>query len=137
MANRKEEAFIIAQTHGEMDTYADCLKDCTAEERTVIAQYYEGKSLWDKAAKQYELAKNPMKSLKLYQKAGEDFIPQMLELVSMNKSQENLIQELLDYLMGETDEQPKDPIHTYRLYRILGNYKNAAKIAVTIASQEQ
>lgn len=31
MANRKEEAFIIAQTHGEMDTYADCLKDCTAE----------------------------------------------------------------------------------------------------------
>ena len=61
-----------------MDTYADCLKDCTAEERTVIAQYYEGKSLWDKAAKQYELAKNPMKALKLYQKAGEDFIPQML-----------------------------------------------------------
>lgn len=91
--------------------------------------------MWDKAAKQYEEAKNPIKALKLYQKAGEEFIPQMLELVSKNKSQENLIQELLDYLMGEIDEQPKDPIHTYRLYRILGNYKNAAKIAVTIASQ--
>lgn len=39
--------------------------------------------------------------------------------------------------MGETDEQTKDPIHTYRLYRILGNFKNAAKVAVTIASQEQ
>jgi len=33
-----------------------------------------------------------MKALKLYQKAGEDFIPQMLELVSANKSQENLTQ---------------------------------------------
>lgn len=48
-----------------------------------------------------------------------------------------MIQELLDYLMGEADGQPKDPIHTYRLYRILKNFKNAAKIAVTIASQEQ
>lgn len=54
-----------------MDTYAACLKDCTDEERTVIAQYYEGKSMWDKAASQYELAKNYMKALKLYQKAGE------------------------------------------------------------------
>jgi WD repeat-containing protein 19 len=53
MANRKEEAFVMAQTHSEMDTYADCLKECTSEERTQIAQYYEGKSIWDKAAKQY------------------------------------------------------------------------------------
>jgi hypothetical protein len=37
-----------------MDAYADSLKDCTAEERIVIAQYYEGKAMWDKAAKQYE-----------------------------------------------------------------------------------
>lgn len=39
--------------------------------------------------------------------------------------------------MGETDGQPKDPLHTYKLYRLLKNYRNAAKIAVTIASQEQ
>jgi len=36
-----------------MDTYADNLKECSAEERVQIAQYYEGKSSWDKAAKQY------------------------------------------------------------------------------------
>ena len=30
MANRKEEAFVMAQSHGEMDTYADELKECTA-----------------------------------------------------------------------------------------------------------
>lgn len=39
--------------------------------------------------------------------------------------------------MGETDGQPKDPIFTYNLYRILKNFRNAAKIAVTIASTEQ
>lgn len=54
-----------------------------------------------------------------------------------NSTQEHLIQESLDYLMGEIDGKPKDPIYTYKLYRILKNYRNAAKIAVTIASQEQ
>ena len=39
--------------------------------------------------------------------------------------------------MGETDGHPKDPMHTYKLYRVLKNFNNAAKIAVTIASQEQ
>lgn len=36
-----------------MDTYASNLKDCSSEERIKIAQFYEGKSMWDKAAKQY------------------------------------------------------------------------------------
>lgn len=70
MANRKEEAFVMAQSHGEMDTYAETLKECTAEDRLQIALYYESKSTWDKAAKQYELASNPIKALKLYIKAG-------------------------------------------------------------------
>lgn len=108
--------------------------ECTVEERNTIAQYYEGKGQWNKAAKQYEQAKNPMKALKLWIKSGENYIQNMIELIEANSSQEHLIQELLDYLMGETDGQPKDPIHTYKLYRILKNYKNAAKIAVTIAS---
>ena len=53
MANRKEEAFVMAQSHGEMDTYAEELRECTAEERIQIAVYYESKGMWDKAAKQY------------------------------------------------------------------------------------
>ena len=27
MAGKKEEAFILAQSHGEMETYAACMKD--------------------------------------------------------------------------------------------------------------
>ena len=93
--------------------------------------------MWDKAGRQYDLANNQLKALKLYIKAGEIFIDNMLGLIERNSTQEHLIQELLDYLMGEADGQPKDPIYTYRLYRILKNFRNAAKIAVTIASQEQ
>jgi hypothetical protein len=36
--------------------------------------------------------------------------------------------------MGEIDNVPKEPLWTYKLYRALGNLKNAAKIAITIAS---
>ena len=92
MANRKEDAFIMAQAHSEMDTYAECMKECTPEERLQIAQYYEGKGIWDKAAGQYELGKNPLKALKLYIKAGEIFIERILELVEKNSTQEHLIQ---------------------------------------------
>jgi len=81
IANRKEEAFIMAQAHDEMDTYADTLKECTNEERNQIAGYYEGKSMWDRAAKQYEEAKNPLKALKLWIKSGEIHIDSMLALI--------------------------------------------------------
>lgn len=37
--------------------------------------------MWDKAAKQYEEAKNPLKALKLWIKAGEFFIEKMIELI--------------------------------------------------------
>lgn len=61
----------------------------------------------------------------------------MIELIQYNSNQEHLIQELLDYLMGETDGQPKDPIFIYKLYIILKKFGSAAKVAVTIASKDQ
>lgn len=44
LAGKKEEAFTIAQTHGEMDVYAEHLKNFTLEDRLKVATYYEGKS---------------------------------------------------------------------------------------------
>jgi hypothetical protein len=51
--------------------------------------------MWDKAARQYELSKNPLKALKMWIKAGKLHIERMLELVEKNSGQEHLIQELL------------------------------------------
>jgi len=66
MAGMKEQAFVIAQSHEEMQTYSTFIGDISIEERLKIAAYFEGKSDWLKAAFHYELASNPTKALKLY-----------------------------------------------------------------------
>jgi len=60
----------------------------------------------------------------------------MIDMVAKAK-QDALTHELVDYLMGETDNIPKEPQHTFKLYRALGNTTQAVKIAVNISQQEQ
>lgn len=64
---------------------------------------------------------------------GEGMIPQMIEMVARVKL-DPLTHELVDYLMGETDNVPKEPQWTFKLYRAIGNVQQAVKIAVNIAS---
>jgi len=63
---------------------------------------------------------------------GENMIPDMIEMVSKVKM-EALTHELVDYLMGESDNIPKEPQWTFKLYRAIGNVTQAVKIAVNIA----
>ena len=42
-----------------MDSYVDNMKSFSLEERLKVAQYFEGKNLWSKAAFHYEKANNP------------------------------------------------------------------------------
>eukprot|EP00593_Proboscia_inermis_P012626 CAMPEP_0171324090 /NCGR_PEP_ID=MMETSP0816-20121228/115967_1 /TAXON_ID=420281 /ORGANISM="Proboscia inermis, Strain CCAP1064/1" /LENGTH=347 /DNA_ID=CAMNT_0011822929 /DNA_START=1 /DNA_END=1045 /DNA_ORIENTATION=- len=44
---------------------------------------------------------------------------------------------MIDFLMGETDGQTKDPSYVYELYIALGKYADAAKTAIIIAKQYQ
>lgn len=76
---------------------------------------------WLKAAQNYERANNPTKSLKLFQKIGDEAIPQMIELIGKNKGQQSLIQNLIDYLYGEFGDGPKDPKWLLELYYSIGN----------------
>lgn len=46
---------------------------------------------------------------------------------------DSLTHELADYLAGETDNMPKEPTWTFKLYRALGNVKQAVKISINIA----
>lgn len=139
LAGKREEAFIIAQSHQEMDEYAKIIlkiDEKNTEEHLKIAQFYEGKSMWGRAAKHYEKSENFQKALKLYINEGEALIPDMIEMVSKTKN-DALTHELVDYLMGETDNIPKEPQWTFKLYRAIGNVKQAVKIAINIAQQEQ
>lgn len=139
LAGKREEAFIIAQSHQEMDEYAKIIlkvDEKNNEEHLKIAQFYEGKSQWGNAAKHYEKSENYNKALKLYIHEGESKIPDMIEMVSKIKI-DALTHELVDYLMGETDNIPKEPQWTFKLYRAIGNVKQAVKIAINISQQEQ
>lgn len=59
LGGKRENAFVIAQSHQEMDEYANIIlkiDDRNIDENLKIAQFYEGKSKWGKAAKHYERA---------------------------------------------------------------------------------
>jgi WD repeat-containing protein 19 len=118
-----------------MDEYARIVLQHSSndqEEHLKIAQFYEGKSLWGKAARHYDKAELFSKALKLYISDGEAMIPAMIEMVAKVKL-DALTHELVDYLMGETDNIPKEPQWTFKLYRAIGNVGQAVKIAVNIA----
>ena len=59
-------------------------------------------------------------------------IPDMIEMVAKVKM-EALTHELVDYLLGEKDNNPKESQWTFKLYRALGNVKAAVKKALNIA----
>lgn len=134
LGGKRENAFVIAQSHQEMDEYAKIIikiDEKNIDEHLRIAQYYEGKSHHGKAARHYEKAEQHSKALKLYMLEGEKMIPDMIEMVAKVKV-DALTHELVDYLMGE-DGTPKEPQWTFKLYRAIGNVKQAVKIAVNIA----
>ncbi|CAD8171970.1 unnamed protein product [Paramecium pentaurelia] len=136
LAEKKEQAFALAQNYNEMDSYVEHMKAFSLEERLQVAQYFEGKNQLDKAAFHYEKAQDPMKALRLYQQAGEEFINDMIDLVARNK-QDSLIQHLSDYINGDTDDIPKDPIYSLKLQKAIGNLAAVGRIAITIAGSEQ
>merc|ERR1712048_399832 len=77
-----------------------------------------------------------MGALKLYLKVGEKEIDRAIEVVGKARN-DALTHTLIDYLMGESDNVPKDPNYVYRLHKALGNFMQAAGTALIIAKQEQ
>ena len=135
LGGKRENAFVIAQSHQEMDEYAKIIlktDDRNIDENLKIAQYYEGKNQAGKAAKHYEKSEQLNKALKLYIQEGESCIQDMIDMIAKAKV-DALTHELVDYLMGETDNIPKEPQYTFKLYRAIGNTGQAVKIAVNIA----
>ena len=49
----------------------------------------------------------------------------------------SLTNQLVDYLMGETDGEAKDHNYLFKLHMALGDYEQAAQTSVLIAKQEQ
>merc|ERR1711920_1008560 len=120
-----------------METFEQGISDKgTREQHMTIAKYYEKRNLLTNAAKHYWLAEEYPMALKLYLKVGEKEIDKAIEVVGKARS-DALTHTLIDYLMGESDNVPKDPNYAYRLHKALGNFMQAAGTALIIAKQEQ
>lgn len=122
-----------------MDEYATIIlrvDERNVEEHLKIAQYYEGKKQWGKAAVHYDKSEQYTKALKLYIEDGEKNIPNMIDMVGRVKI-DALTHELVDYLMGEKGDGSKPPQFIFKLYIMLGKIGPAEKIAINMATQEQ
>jgi len=66
---KRDNAFVIAQSHQEMDEYARIIlqmDDRNTDEHLKIAAFYEGRNQHGRAAKHYERSEQFSKALKLY-----------------------------------------------------------------------
>uniref|UniRef100_A0A671THC5 WD repeat-containing protein 19 n=1 Tax=Sparus aurata TaxID=8175 RepID=A0A671THC5_SPAAU len=133
-----DEAFQLAQQHGQMEVYADIIgPEATQEDYQSIALYFEGE-------------KKHLQAGKFFQKCGQysrvRTLPcsEALPCVQLNTSVRvlndedgSLTNQLIDYLMGESDGMPKDAKYLFRLYMALQQYREAARTAIIIAREEQ
>lgn len=137
LANKEDEAFELALSHSEVDTFAQILGDQISVERAAkVAQHYEHTQAPQKAAEFYQICGNYHKALRLFLQCGDAELTRAIDVVGKARN-DMLTHTLIDHLMGENDGIPKDPNHIFRLYMALGNYAQAAKTAIIISRQEQ
>lgn len=135
IAKKFDEAFAIAQSYNEMDAYGEYMlkNNKNMDEFKKIAQYYEGKNEFGKSGVYYEKTGNYPKALKMYIKGlNDEYLKKAVEMVG-NVKDESLTNELIDYLLCNQIEE--GPRYLTRLYVLLGNYKQACEIAVSLAAQ--
>ncbi|NXK78082.1 WDR19 protein, partial [Amazona guildingii] len=142
MSKCNNEAFTLAQQHNKMEIYADIIssESATNEDYQSIALYFEEEKKHFQAGKFFLLCGQYGRALKHFMKSPstEDnlAIEMAIETVGRAKD-EALTNQLIDYLMGESDGMPKDAKYLFHLYMALKQYKEAARTAIIIAREEQ
>ncbi|GFY21722.1 WD repeat-containing protein 19 [Trichonephila clavipes] len=141
ISNCLNEALQMAQDTDNMEVYADAIgEDREPSDFINIAVYYEGKRNYLLAGKYFTLAQRFKKAVKLLLDVSGQDEDRSIELAIQAAGQakdEQITKQLVSHIMGETDGTVKDLQHIYHLYISLGQIKEAARIAVIMASAEQ
>ena len=142
-----EDAYNLAQTTNQMDTYADIMVDYVEEGNLsnfrTIAIYYEQENNLLKAGKFYCIAQAYKKGVKHLLEAAKTSLEHENESLTIaidaaaQARDEHITRLILDFLMGENDGIPKDFKYLFKLYMKLEYYKEAAKTAIIISREEQ
>jgi WD repeat-containing protein 19 len=139
------DAFTLAQKQNKLKHYGQLLEqsdNAKSSDFVTLAKHFESEKYTLLAGKYYFLAKEYAKALKYLLKAStfnnEENVALSLAIDCVATSNdEKLVNQLIEFLLGENDGSPKDPKLLFRLYMARKQYREAAKTAVIIASQEQ
>lgn len=140
MSGAMEDAFQLAQKHSQMEVYASVIgsKGSIAQFRS-IATYYENNGNMLEAGRFFFLAEQYPRSLGLLLKSSDpenQHIDLAIEVVGKAQKQD-LTEQLIDYVMGETDGNPKEAIYLFKLYIAMKQFPEAARTAVIMSLEEQ
>ncbi|XP_074649650.1 WD repeat-containing protein 19-like isoform X1 [Tubulanus polymorphus] len=141
MSKCNDEAFQLAQVHGQMETYADIIgPDATPEDYRSIALHFENERNYFMAGKFFLLCGQHPKALNHFLRVKGQDEHQAIEMAIETVGQANddkLTEVLIEFLMGENDNIPKDAKYLFRVYMALKQYREAARTAIIIAREEQ
>ncbi|XP_033828361.1 WD repeat-containing protein 19 [Periophthalmus magnuspinnatus] len=136
-----DEAFQLAQQHGQMEVYAEIIgSEATQEDYQSIALYFEGEKKHLLAGKFFQKCGQYSRALKHFLKCPntEDNLAVEMAIETVGQAKDaSLTTQLIDYLMGESDGVPRDAKYLFRLYMALQQYREAARTAIIIAREEQ
>lgn len=141
-----EEALLVSRRHNKLKAFGELLEkadNAKPKNFRELAEFFEAEKYTLLTGKYYFLAKEYERAMKYLIKAsvfsGEDessALSLAIDCVA-TANDEKLTNQLIEYLLGESDGVPKDPKLIFRLYMAKKEFKEAAKTAVIIASQEQ
>jgi len=142
LAGENTKAYEIAQTFNEIETYAEKL-DASGQKTDYvgIARHYESLKNNQKAAEYYQKCGQYSRAIKLYLSSGKDedvdAAINVLKKTEGHPERKQMTLTIHQYLTGDKNGDVKDPHYMFRLYMAIGDFKQAAKIAILIANQEQ
>lgn len=139
------DAFALAQRHNKLRRYSELLDNSDAAQPSdylAVAQYFETEKHTLLSGKYYFLAREYQRALKYLLKASAfsndetAALSYAIDCVATSND-DRLAAQLIEFLLGEVDGAPKDPKYLFRLYMARKQFRDAAKTAVIIGSQEQ
>ncbi|VIO91983.1 WD repeat membrane protein, putative [Brugia malayi] len=135
----QQEAFHLAETEQKMDIFADAVEDDgTVDVFLQLADYYAKNMNSQKAGFFYYKAGQYSKALDYLLTNGEDTKAISTAIACVVEARNpDLNSHMIDYLLGEIDGIPKNPKFLFKYYISMKMYREAAKTAVVIATEEQ
>ncbi|CAH2244096.1 jg5108 [Pararge aegeria aegeria] len=139
-----DEAFQLARKNGKLHLYGEILiqtSQARSEDFKSLALHFEGEKNYLLAGKFYFHAGEYNKAMTYLLKAGSsdsdenEAITTAIDAAAASDD-ERLTRRLIEFLLGETDGNPRDPRHLFRLYMAKKQFMEAAKTAVIIAGAE-